>query len=228
MLRLLGCGVEGGARLAVGTLGVTRAAEGRRAAFLPHGVEGFAAVFVFFGDGACASLMRRDNDGIDTIPPLLGRALPPAGFLNSDLSGAADLARADTGREGAVGFFCLGGREREGREKTEEKAGIGFVFRFDRRRPGAGTWNGRDSFDNSLSNRRIVPLPISISLTFRDLAIRENWSRDGTPLGAPAGDGFRRRRRRRRQRRRRDCLGSGDGGASPRRRLLLHDSCCSE
>ena len=138
MLRLLGCGVEGGARLAVGTLGVTRAAEGRRAAFLPHGVGGFAAVFVFFGDGACASLMRRDNDGIDTIPPLLGRALPPAGFLNSDLSGAADLARADTGREGAVGFFCLGGRERDGREKTEEKAGIGFVFRFDRRRPRGG------------------------------------------------------------------------------------------
>ena len=120
MLRLLGCGVEGGARLAVGTLGVTRAAEGRRAAFLPHGVGGFAAVFVFFGDGACASLMRRDNDGIDTIPPLLGRA------------------RADTGREGAVGFFCLGGRERERREKTEEKAGIGFVFRFDRRRPRGG------------------------------------------------------------------------------------------
>jgi len=128
MLRLLGCGVEGGARLAVGTLGVTRAAEGRRAAFLPHGVEGFAAVFVFFGDGACASLMRRDNDGIDTIPPLLGRALPPAGFLNSDLSGAADLARADTGREGAVGFFVWEGEREKGVRRPKRKRALDLFF----------------------------------------------------------------------------------------------------
>ena len=105
LLRLFGCGVEGGARLAVGTLGVTRAAaEGRGAAFLAGPGVGLAAaaVFVFFGGGASASLTLRDDEGIDAIPPLLGRALSPTGFLNSDLRGAADLARADAGRGRAV------------------------------------------------------------------------------------------------------------------------------
>ena len=105
-LRLLGCGVEGGARLAVGTFGVTRAvgaaaaSAAGEAAFLDLGVAAvFADCFgdVFFVFFFAAVLLR---DG--AIAPLLGRARTSTGFLNSDPCRPADLMRADTGREGAV------------------------------------------------------------------------------------------------------------------------------
>ena len=89
---------------------MTRAEEGKGARFLDAVC---LAAAVFFNGGASASasssssslmlLLLRDDGA---IPPLLGRALSPTGFLNSDLRGPADLARADTGREGAVGVGC--------------------------------------------------------------------------------------------------------------------------
>ena len=107
-----------------------------------------------------------------------------------------------------------------------------FFFRFFSTGPGC-IWSFGPTRLHALSNPRIVPPPISSSLTFCSLAIGANWSWDRPALGAPAADGFRRRqfrRRRRRRCRRRDCSSSGsDGGGSPspRRHLLLHwHRCC--
>jgi hypothetical protein len=90
-LRLLGCGVEGGARLAVETLGVTRA---------------LAAAAAAAASAAAAAEGERDlRDGGkfgDAIPPFLGRARDSTGFFDSDLRVPADLARAFTGRERPV------------------------------------------------------------------------------------------------------------------------------
>ena len=115
-LRLLGCGVEGGARLAVETLGVTRAEGESECCLLALALLGVAAAAVFIT--VFAVVFVRAEDVVVANAPLLGRTLASIGFLNSDLAGPTELARAVPGRERAVWSCCLeGGSVRDEEEE---------------------------------------------------------------------------------------------------------------